>query len=48
MLLVWTREASVHSRAAYERMLAAGGFGPPEVHRLPGTGSHLLVAERAA
>ena len=27
LLLVWTREGTAHSRAAYQRMLAASGFG---------------------
>jgi len=47
LLLVWTREGAVHSLAAYERMLAAGGFGAPQVHGLPLEGARLLVAERA-
>jgi C-methyltransferase len=48
LLLVWTRDGTVHSRAAYERMLAASGFGPGEVHALPLVGTHLLVAGRLA
>lgn len=48
VLLVWTRDGTVHSRAAYERMLGASGFGPAEVHGLPLAGTHILVADRLA
>src|SRR5262249_37729967 len=48
LLLVWPRTGGVHALGTYQRMLAAAGFGFPDVHALPPTGTHLLVAERAA
>ncbi|MDR7276790.1 class I SAM-dependent methyltransferase [Catenuloplanes atrovinosus] len=45
LMLVWTHEGESHSVAAYDRALAAGGFGPATVHPtdLP---FRILVADR--
>jgi cyclopropane fatty-acyl-phospholipid synthase-like methyltransferase len=48
LMLVWTHGGEVHSVAAYERMLAAGGFRNPVVHRVPSLPLRVIVAERAA
>jgi C-methyltransferase len=47
IMLVWTRQGEAHPLARLERMLAAAGFGPPELHPVPEMPTQVLVAERA-
>jgi C-methyltransferase len=46
IMLVWTRQGEAHPLARLERMLAAAGFGPPELHPVPEMPTQVLVAER--
>jgi SAM-dependent methyltransferase len=46
LMLVWTREGEAYPLSVYGRLLAAAGFGEPEVHRPPGAPSSFIVAER--
>jgi C-methyltransferase len=46
IMLVWTRQGEAHTLARLERMLAAAGFGPPELHPVPEMPTEVLVAER--
>ncbi|HEY6748108.1 MAG TPA: class I SAM-dependent methyltransferase [Mycobacteriales bacterium] len=46
LMLIWTFDGEVHSVDAYRRMLAAGGFGPPEVVTVPSLPLRVLIAER--
>ena len=48
IMLVWTRQGEAHPLARLERMLAAAGYGPPEVHPLPQLPTTVLVAGRRA
>ena len=46
LMLVWTYGGEVHSIAAYERMLAQGGFHDAVVHRVPSLPLRVIVARR--
>jgi 2-polyprenyl-3-methyl-5-hydroxy-6-metoxy-1,4-benzoquinol methylase len=46
IMLVWSRQGEAHPLARLERMLAAAGFGRPEVHPLPHLPTTVLVASR--
>jgi len=45
LMLVWTFSGEVHSELTYQRMLAEAGFGPGELHRVPGLPLSVLVAD---
>ncbi len=44
LMLVWTHEGEAYALPAYERMLAAAGFGPLEVHDTHGPSTFLIAA----
>jgi 2-polyprenyl-3-methyl-5-hydroxy-6-metoxy-1,4-benzoquinol methylase len=45
LMLVWTARGEVHSEAAYDRMLAASGFGGATVHSVADLPLRVLTAE---
>ncbi|AEB44708.1 MULTISPECIES: methyltransferase [Micromonospora] len=47
LMLVWTSEGEVHSRAAYDRMLTESGFVEPELHSVAHLPLRVLIASPA-
>jgi C-methyltransferase len=47
LMLVWTQQGEVHSEAAYDRMLAASGFGGATVHSVADLPLRVLTANPA-
>lgn len=46
LMLAWTHEGESHSLATYAELLARTGFGPPQLHTVPGVPLRVLLAER--
>ncbi|MEU4563488.1 class I SAM-dependent methyltransferase [Actinoplanes sp. NPDC023936] len=47
LMLVWTAQGEVHSKAAYDRMLSASGFADPELHTVAHLPLRVLIASPA-
>lgn len=48
LMLIWTKQGETHPLSAYGEMLAASGFGAPEVRDVPGQPTRFLLADRLA